>query len=332
MSVAAAVPVFFLCVAASLGASLLFGRRLDRVSERFGANEGLHGILTALGADAPEISTAIVALSSSHGKLGVGVVVGSNVFNLAALLGLPAIVAGTVAIHRHGLVFNGAVALVVTGIGAALVLGAIGAVPALILLLVVFGPYVVVLSLSIGHLRRLLPDGRVERLVVAAVREEIVDMRTGEVAPRASRRDFLALIASLAVIVGASFGMVEAATDLGSRWGVSDVIVGTLVLASLTSLPNLITAVRLALHGRGAATTSEALNSNSLNIIAGVAIPALFISLGSRTGIETFCVWWLLGTTVVAAALAYTRHGLTRREGIAIVALYAVFVGVVSTR
>jgi Ca2+/Na+ antiporter len=90
--------------------------------------------------------------------------------------------------------------------------------------------------------------------------------------------------------------------------------------------------VRLALHGRGAATTSEALNSNSLNILAGVAIPALFVSLGSRTGIETFSVWWLVGMTVVAVALAYTRHGLTRTEGAAIVGLYAAFVAVVATQ
>ena len=62
MSVGTAIPVFCACVAASLGASLVFGRKLDRVSERLGVSEGLHGILTALGADAPEISTAIAAI------------------------------------------------------------------------------------------------------------------------------------------------------------------------------------------------------------------------------------------------------------------------------
>jgi cation:H+ antiporter len=217
VSVAAAVPVFCICVAASLVASLVFGRNLDRVSERLGASEGLHGILTALGADAPEISTAVVALASSHGKLGVGVVVGSNVFNLAALLGLSAIVAGRVGIHRHGLVFNGAAALAVTAVGAALLLDAIGAVGALLLLLAVFGPYVLLLSMSPARLRRVLPRGRVERFVVAAVREEIVDMRTGEEAPQASAGEGVALVLSLAVIVGASVGLVEAASDLGDH-------------------------------------------------------------------------------------------------------------------
>src|SRR2546421_7280388 len=115
MSVGLAVSVFCASIAASLGASLVFARKLDEVSERLGVSEGLHGILTALGADAPEVSTAIAALVSSHSKVGIGVVVGSNIFNLAALLGLSALVAGHVGIHRHGLLLNGGVALLVTG-------------------------------------------------------------------------------------------------------------------------------------------------------------------------------------------------------------------------
>jgi cation:H+ antiporter len=140
------------------------------------------------------------------------------------------------------------------------------------------------------------------------------------------------LVASLAAIVGASIGMVHAATDLGRRWGVSDIVVGTLILASLTSLPNLLTAVRLALHRRGSAVASEALNSNSLNVPAGLALPALVVTLGSASGLETFSVWWLVGMTVLAVALTYVRRGLRRADGAAIVLLYVAFVAVIATR
>ena len=332
MSVGLAIFVFCACVAASLGASLVFGRRLDVISERLGASEGLHGLLTALGADAPEISTAIVAVAASHGSVGVGVVIGSNVFNLAALFGLSAVVAGGVAMHRHGLVFNGLAALLVTGIAAALVLGAIGAVAAVILLVVVFCPYAFLLSIRPARLHRVVPSGRARRFLVAAIREEVEDMQTGEPERRASAADVIALVLSLCVIVGASVGMVQAATDLGRRWGVSDIVVGTLVLATLTSLPNVLTAVRLALHGRGAAVVSEALNSNSLNILAGLALPALFVSLAAPTGVERFAVWFLLGMTAVAIGLAYSGHGLKRYEGALVVLLYVPFVIVVATR
>ena len=332
MSVGTSIAFFCVSVAASLVASLVFARKLDEVSERLGASEGLHGILTALGADAPEISTAIAAMAASHGKLGVGVVIGSNVFNLAALLGLSAIVAGHVGIHRHGLLFNGGAALLVTGVGTALVLQAIGAIAATLLLVAVLGPYVFFLSIRPARMRRILPAGPVQRFVIAAVTEEIEDLRTGEEAPKATLADTLALVPSLAVIVAGSVGMVHAATDLGRHWGVSDIVVGTLILASLTSLPNLLTAVRLALHGRGAAVASEALNSNSLNLLGGLALPALAVTLGAASGVETFSIWWLVGMTIFAVALTYARRGLRRLDGAAIVLLYFVFVAVIASR
>jgi cation:H+ antiporter len=321
MPVGVAIPVFCACVAASLGASLVFGRKLDRVSERLGVSEGLHGILTALGADAPEISTAIAAIVAGHDDAGVGVVIGASTFNLAALLGVSALVAGSVAIHRHGLLLNGLVGLAVVGAGVALLLGAIGAWVALLLIAAVFVPYVAVLAVP----------RRVRGVLGAAVREEAHDMRTGRVPP-ATTRDALILVLCLAVIVGASIGLVKAATDLGDRWGVTDLVLGTLVLASLTTLPNLVTAVRLAVHGRGAAVVSETFNSNSLNLLIGLVIPALFITLGDASGVQAFSAWWLLGMTVVAIVLCWSGRGLQRLEGAAMVLLYVPFVIVVATR
>jgi cation:H+ antiporter len=321
VSTGVAIPVFLGSLVLTLGATVVFAREIDRASARMGVTEGLHGILTALGADAPEISTAVTALIASHSKIGVGVVVGSNVFNLAALLGLSAIVAGNVRMHRHGLLLNGGVGLAVTGIAAAQILGAIGAVPATVLLLLVFVPYVWVLA---------NPPRR--GAIALAVREETHDVRTGETVPPATKRDVVVLAASLAAIVLGSIGMVHAATDLGEAWGVSDVVIGTLVLAALTSLPNVLTAVRLSLHGRGAATVSEAFNSNSLNVIAGLAIPSLVLALGAASGVVVFSVWWLLGMTVAAIALAYRGGGLRRAEGAVVVALYVVFAAVIATR
>jgi cation:H+ antiporter len=177
-----------------------------------------------------------------------------------------------------------------------------------------------------------VPTGPARRFLVAAVTEEIEDLRTDEEIPKASPVDTLVLVASLAAIVGASIGMVHTATDLGRHWGVSDIVVGTLVLASLTSLPNLLTAVRLALHKRGAAVASEALNSNSLNVLAGLALPALVVALGPATGLETFSVWWLVGMTLFAVALTYVRRGLRRADGALIVILYVAFAVVIATR
>jgi len=90
--------------------------------------------------------------------------------------------------------------------------------------------------------------------------------------------------------------------------------------------------VRLALRGRGAATVSEAFNSNSLNVLAGIAIPSVFLSLGSASGIVEFSAWWLLGMTAIAVAFSYAGHGLRRAEGGIVVALYVAFAAVIASR
>ena len=88
--------VFALSAFVSLAASVLLVSRLERVGERLGASEALLGLIAALAADGPEITSSVTAIAGGHGAVGVGVTLGSNVFNLAALLGLSAVVAGRI--------------------------------------------------------------------------------------------------------------------------------------------------------------------------------------------------------------------------------------------
>src|SRR5947209_107119 len=114
MSTALAVPLFFASLGVTLGAARLFARRLDSLGVRFGFPEALTGLLTAVAADGPEISSALFALIRGAHDVGVGVVVGSNIFNLAAMIGLSALVSGCVRLPREVLALEGAVGLVVT--------------------------------------------------------------------------------------------------------------------------------------------------------------------------------------------------------------------------
>src|ERR1700751_6458201 len=90
MSPALAVPLFLLSLVVTLATSRLFALRLDRLGVRFGFPEALIGLLTALAADGPELSSALFALIKGAHDVGVGVLVGSNGFNLAAMIGLSA--------------------------------------------------------------------------------------------------------------------------------------------------------------------------------------------------------------------------------------------------
>jgi Ca2+/Na+ antiporter len=99
-----------------------------------------------------------------------------------------------------------------------------------------------------------------------------------------------------------------------------------LVLGPLTSIPNAQTGVRLGLASRGAALVSETFNSNTINLLGGVLVPALFVAVTSRTGSERLDLAWLAGVTALCLCGLARRGGIGRRWGGLLVLLYAGFV------
>ena len=142
------IVLFLVGTAVSLGSSWILVSRLERLGERAGMSEALLGMVAALAADAPEITAAVTALAHGQAAVGAGVVVGSNVFNLAALLGLGAVVAGRIALHRKVVWLSGTVAVWVALVCLLAVLGLCSAIAGLLLVAVVLVPYLVVLGLS----------------------------------------------------------------------------------------------------------------------------------------------------------------------------------------
>jgi len=67
------------------------------------------------------------------------------------------------------------------------------------------------------------------------------------------------------------------------------------VLAVVTSLPNAVSAVYLAVRGRGAAALSIPLSSNAIDIIAGLLIPATITGLGPASGQDVPVAAWYAG-------------------------------------
>ncbi len=83
--------VFLGSLALVIGGSVFLSRALGRLGPRLNIPEQLLGFIAALGADSPEISAAVVSMISGQQDVAVGVVFGSNLFNLASLLGVTAV-------------------------------------------------------------------------------------------------------------------------------------------------------------------------------------------------------------------------------------------------
>ena len=313
---------FTIGAAVSLVTSWILVSRLERIGERLSFSEALLGIVAALAADAPEISAAISATASHQQRIGAGVVLGSNVFNLAALLGLGAVVAGRIRLHRKVVSLSGAVALSVALIGVLAVSGAVPPSAGLGLALAVVVTYVLALGTSGKWLH--LP-ARWHAWLRSAVTEEELELEDAIRPSRARWPDVITAAVGLAVVVVASVAMERAASSLGERVGVPQIITGGLVLAAVTSLPNAVAAVYLASRGRGAAAFSTALNSNTLNVMAGLLLPGAFLGLGQPSGQALLVTAWYAALTLAVLLLAWRHRGLSRGVGAAIIAAYAAF-------
>jgi cation:H+ antiporter len=325
VSALAAVPVFVASLAVTLLAARLFARRLDRLGIRFGFPEALIGLLTALAADGPEIASALFALIKGAHSASVGVLVGSNAFNLAAMIGISGLVAGSVRLARESLLLEGLFGAAITLIAIAVLLRWVAAPVAAVAAGCVLAPYLLIVI------------GGSELLLHNPVAGRIADPLARALAGRPQRpqppspptnptHHLLALIVlDVALILAGSAGMVQAALSLGDRWHISQAALGVLILAPLTSIPNAITGVRLGVAGRSAALVGETFNSNTINLVAGVIIPALFTALAALGPTAKLQLAWLAAMTLFSLLALSQPRGMGRAQALALILLYLGF-------
>jgi cation:H+ antiporter len=317
---------FLVAVAAALAASAILVVRIERLGARLALTEAVLGLLAALAADTPEIVTAITALVRGENEVGLGVILGSNVAKLAMLLGLAAVVAGGIRFDRRVVLLESVVGIALAAITLVVVTDKVSPAPGLALAVLVFAPYVVVSSLRPEVRARLPVPERLRGTITSALTTEESDLDLHPT--RGGRLDVAAGLLALVVVVAASIVMETTGTRLGDEWGLSDLVVGGVLLAIVTSIPNAVAAVYLARRGRGAATLSTTTNSNNINVIIGLLVPASLLGLGAVSSAALTAAWWYLGLTAVTLAAAFTRRGLSRAEGVVIGVLYVVFVAV----
>ena len=317
---------FVLGALVSLATSWLLVTRIERIGERLSLSEALLGMLAALAADAPEATSSISALSQHQRAIGSGVIVGSNVFNLAALLGIGAIVAGTVALHRKVVVLGGVVALWIAVCCAATATGALPIIAGLVLASAMLIAYVVVLGNRRDVLARLHLPRRFVSWLSSAVDEEELELKEAIHPVRGRPIDSVVAGTALIIVVLSSVAVERSASNLGRHFHIADAVVGGLVLAAVTSLPNAVAAVHLARKGRGAASLSTALSSNNLNVVVGLFIPSAFLGVAAPSLVGNLTAFSYVAMTVLVLALAYVKGRIDRRSGWLIVGSYLAFV------
>jgi cation:H+ antiporter len=285
---------------------------------------GLLGLLVALGADAPEVTSALIATARGSTDVGLGVILGSNIYNLAGLLGLSAIVAGRISTNPYRLTVDGGMNLLLTiALVGLIVFSPLHLVLGLILLLLL-AVYAVAVSVSRERVLARLPSTLSEILPDTEVEHPSSTGRSGR-----HTLTTAALIAlSVVFILIGSDVLVNTSLTLGSKLSLPSAVTGTFVLAVATSLPNTWAAISLARRGLGAAAVAATFSSNSINAALGAGLPSLAVPLHLTSTARAIEGPWLLVMTAAVILRLATGRSITRRDGFLLLAVYAAFVAV----
>lgn len=312
----AAVLVFALLLLA-LGAdllvqgSVLLARRLE-VSPFF---IGL--TIVGFGTSTPELFTSLTATLRGQPDIALGNVVGSNIFNIAVILGLTALVAPIRVrldlVHRQ--------AWTVLGVSLAPFLA----------LAVGRGLSRLIGALLLGFLAFYVWRGyREGRRAGAAVTPEDGGP-SAQAAPRfASRRSSTALsvarVAGGLLLLGAGSGLlVQSASQLARAWGVSELVIGLTVVAGGTSAPELFTSLVAALRRLPDVALGNVLGSNVFNVAGILGLAWLLDPRQPHPQVLHFDAPLMVAVSAALIPILRTGARISRGEGAALLAVYGVY-------
>ena len=272
--------------------------------------------IVAAGTSMPELVVSVQAAFEGVPGLALGNVVGSNLFNIGAILGLTALLhplrirGNTVrlewpvmmlaAFQLHLLARDG---LVDRLEGAFLFAG-----------LVTFIAYAV----WVGR-----------RAVAPVEQQEFAEVATasfGRTGTMAVVLNVLAVLLAIGLLAGGSTALVRGAVGVASEIGVSEAVIGLTIVAAGTSTPELVTSLMAARRGQDDIAVGNVIGSNIFNVLGIAGVTALVHPLPVPDEIIVRDDWWMLGASLLLFPLMWTGMRVNRLEGAALVAGFTTYI------
>jgi cation:H+ antiporter len=276
-----------------------------RISRSLGLSPILVGaLLVGFGTSLPEIVVSGLAAAKGETSFAVANVVGSNVANLALVLGVAAVIR-PIAASRGLIRKEGSLVLIVTLLYVALhINGDVERWEGVVLL--------VVLVLALGLLIRWSEGGLLD--------DEDDLHRYVTV-----RKETLVGIATMALTVAAATVLVEGAERLAIELDIQSAFIAATLVAVGTSLPELATAVAAVRRHEADLVLGNVLGSNLFNALAVGGIAGLIGPGVIDPGFRGLLLV-MLGITAFAGLLAATGSRLVRWEGLALLGVFGLFI------
>lgn len=288
----------------------------SRLAESFGVSPLVIGLtVVAFGTSAPELGVSLMATLEGSADLAVTNVVGSNIFNLAFILGVCALVAPLV-VHLQLLKWDIPIAILAT----------------FILTLMCLDDVITKVE-SVGLVLSLI--FYTVWLVRSSVKEskdfDVKLSTTKDLARSVKSRIYMFGLFSvgIAILVFGSKILVQGASDLALRAGVPESIIGLTLVAAGTSFPELISSIMATIRGNTDIAIGNVIGSNIFNILFILGSSTFFsengLSISENVGNYDLPV--LLTLSVISFPLLLSGKKIVRWEGAFLLLFYIGYTG-----
>ena len=270
--------------------------------------------IVGIGTSAPEILVSAVAAWQGNPALGVGNALGSNITNIALVLGMTALFM-PLNVHSLTLKREYPVMFLIMLLALLLVLdGELGRLDGLILL----GGLVLMVRWMIRLGLREKSDP-----LETEYEHEIPRMSTG--------RALFWLLLGLILLLASSRILVWGAVNIAVALGVSDLIIGLTIVAVGTSMPELAASIMSALKKEPDIAIGNVIGSNMFNLLAVLGLPGLIAPHALEPAVLSRDFVWMIGLSIALFLFAYGFRGqgrINRIEGLLLLGSYIAYLGV----
>jgi cation:H+ antiporter len=273
-------------------------------AKNFGMSPLLIGLtIVSFGTSAPEILVSIMATLDNSGTLAIGNAIGSNIANIALVLGTTALIAplpvkNTVRSKE---------------------------LPLMLAVTVIAGAVLFNLRLDLVDSIILFVALIVSLIVFSRFQQETHAHEDDEIPNMSTLVSVFWFVIGLVLLVASSKALVWGATEIAVSLGVSDLIIGLTLVAIGTSLPELAASITSALKGHHDIAIGNVIGSNIFNLGAVMAIPGLASTIELDAEVFNRDYLLMLALSVLLMTFCYLRKpaAIKRPEGSILIAIYA---------
>lgn len=260
--------------------------------------------IVAFGTSAPELVVSLNATLSGQGDISVGNIIGSNIFNIAAILGISAVIQPLQAQRQ------------LTRLD----------IPILIVATVVFT--LLFWNGTLGRLEGCLFLAGIILYTIFSLyysrkHEKKVEELAGELEkqPEAWYKDVMYIVGGLVILIFASNLLVNNAVSIAQELGVSEAVIGLTIVAAGTSLPELATSVVSALKKNPDIAIGNIVGSNLFNILAIAGTSSVVKPIVAKN-VNYVDLLVMLGLTLLLLPLVKSGQKISRAEGWVLIVVY----------